>query len=76
MVTIDSIQNIQQTNLLTRIHCKNFKRGMERRLCPKSHMDNALWAFSDRTKRRDSLSSNVKDLVVQFWTKYIRVSLT
>jgi hypothetical protein len=74
MVAIDSIQNIQQTNLLTRIHYKNFKRGMERRLCLESRMDNALWVFSDKTKRRDSLSSNVKDLVVQFWTKYICVN--
>jgi hypothetical protein len=51
MVAIDSIQNIQQTSLLISIHCRNFKCGMERRLCPKSRMDNALWAFSDRVKR-------------------------
>jgi hypothetical protein len=38
-------------------------------------MDNALWAFYDRDKRKDSLSSNTKDLVVQFWTKNTCVNL-
>jgi len=51
MVVVDSIQNIQQTSLLIRIHCRNFKWGMERRLCLESRMDNALWAFGDRAKR-------------------------
>lgn len=51
MVVVDSIQNIQQTSLLIRIHCRNFKWGMERRLCPEFRMDNALWAFGDRAKR-------------------------
>jgi hypothetical protein len=51
MVVVDSIQNIQQTSLLIRIHYRNFKWGMERRLCPESRMDNAPWAFSDRAKR-------------------------
>ncbi len=27
--------------------------GMERRLCFESHMDIALWAFSDKVKRKD-----------------------
>jgi hypothetical protein len=74
MVAIESFQNIQQTRLLTRIHCINFKRGMERRSCHESHMDNALWAFSDRVKRRDFLSFDVKNLVVPFWTKNIHVN--
>jgi hypothetical protein len=37
MVVVDSIQNIEQTSLLIRIHCRNFKWGMERRLCPEFH---------------------------------------
>jgi hypothetical protein len=32
-------------------------------------MDNALWAFCDRAKRKYSLFFNMKDLVVQFKLK-------
>jgi hypothetical protein len=64
MVAIDSIHSIKQTSLFTGIHYRNFKQGMERKLCPKSRMDTSLWAFYDKAKRKDYLSSNVKDLVV------------
>jgi hypothetical protein len=37
-------------------------------------MDNALWAFYDKAKKKDSLSSDMKDLVAQFWTKNTCVS--
>jgi hypothetical protein len=48
---------------------------MERKLCLESHMDIALWAFYDNDKRKDYLSSNVKDLVVKYWTEKTCVNL-
>jgi hypothetical protein len=74
MVVVDSIRNIWQIDLLKGIHCRKFKWRMERRLCLDSRMDTTLWAFSDIAKRKDYLSSNVKDLVVHCWTKNICVS--
>jgi hypothetical protein len=47
---------------------------MERQLCFESHMDTTLWAFSDITKRKNSLSFDVKDLVVQYWIEKTCVS--
>lgn len=74
MVVVTSICSIWQTSLLTGIHYRNFKWGMERRLCFESHMDTTLWAFSDRFKKKDYISSDVKDLVVQYWTQKTCVS--
>ncbi len=37
-------------------------------------MDTTLWAFSDITKRKNSLSFDVKDLVVHYWTEKTCVS--
>jgi hypothetical protein len=58
MVVIDSIHSIKQTSLFTSIHYRNFKRGMERKSCPKSHMDTSLWAFYDKANIKDYLSSD------------------
>ncbi len=40
---------------------------MGRRLCLESHMDNVLWAFNGKAKRKDVLYIKVCNYVVKFW---------